>query len=211
MWPPSLAVSLIFLAGVWNSEALMQPSYIFNMGALLMVVIGCVPIADNNQRREEATQTTQATAAGEATKNSAQDQGPPVSGDGDMVTSPSSRNRSSDQVVNGEQDGETLLPFIAEAKAPFSVINLLSSGRLEVINDCLTVSVRGGEPATAVFPLGVKPELRRNDLVAVSFEGQRIPVGQETRIPGGGIRLESADLVKPLPSYCPKTLFGLGG
>lgn len=164
----------------------MQPTRLFSLGALLMVVIGCTPtpVADNNQRREEATQATQqATPASDA----------------------------SDPMVNGEEDGASSLPFIAEARSRFTVINLLSSGRLEVIDGCLTVKLREEEPATAVFPPGAKPEIKGNDLVAVSFEGQRIPVGQDTRIPGGGVRLESGDLVKPVPSHCPKTLFGLGG
>ncbi|HVR97792.1 MAG TPA: hypothetical protein VMW27_14335 [Thermoanaerobaculia bacterium] len=103
------------------------------------------------------------------------------------------------------------MPFIAETKTAIPVIDLLSPGRLEVVDGCLTVIVKGSERATAVFPPGVKPELKGNDLAAVSFEGRRIPLNQETPIPGGAIRLSSADLVKPIPSYCPKTLFGLGG
>ncbi|HYG63202.1 MAG TPA: hypothetical protein VEL74_11525 [Thermoanaerobaculia bacterium] len=109
----------------------------------------------------------------------------------------------------GEQP--TSMPFIAETRSPVEVISLASPGRLEVIDGCLTVAIQGSERATAVFPPGVKPELRGNDVVAVSFEGRRFLIGEETLIPGGGIRLSSAELVKPIPSYCPKVLFGLGG
>jgi hypothetical protein len=111
----------------------------------------------------------------------------------------------------GEQEGSTSLPFIAETKSPVPVLNILSPGRLEVVNGCLTVLLKESERATAVFPPGVKPELKGNDVVAVSFQGRTIPLDEEAPIPGGAIRLSSAELVKPIPSYCPKTLFGLGG
>lgn len=184
----------------------MQPSHLLSLGTLFVVLSGCTPIADNNQRRGEATQTTpttQSSAAGEAAQSPAQDQGAPVSDDG--------RTGTSDRTVTGEQDGAPSAPFIAETRSLVAVINTMSPGRLQVVNGCLTVSIRGSEPLTAVFPPGVKPELKGNDVVAVSFEGRRIPVGEETPIPGGGIRLEPGDLVKPIPSNCPKTLFGLGG
>jgi hypothetical protein len=111
----------------------------------------------------------------------------------------------------GEPGGSTSVPFIAESKTVIQVINKLSPGRLEVVDGCLTVTVRGHERATAVFSPGVKPQLRGKDVVAITFEGRTIPLDQEAPIPGGVIRLSSADLVKPIPSYCPKTLFGLGG
>lgn len=177
----------------------MQPS-LLSLGALFVVLSGCAPIADNNHRRGEATQatpTTKPSAAGEAAQNPGQAQGAPVSdNEGTMI---------------GEQDRAASVPFIAETRSPVAVINTMSPGRLQVVNGCLTVSIRGSEPLTAVFPRGVKPEIKGNDVVAVSFEGRRIPVGEETPIPGGGIRLEPGDLVKPIPSHCPKTLFGLGG
>lgn len=168
----------------------MQRAHRFSLVALFVVASGCTPIADNNQRPGEATptQTTPSTAAGEAAQKPAQDRGTP-----------------------GEQNGAGSPPFIAETRSLVAVIDVMSPGRLEVVDGCLTVNIRGSEPATAVFPPGVKPEMKGNDVVAVSFEGRRIPLGQDTRIPGGGIRLEPGDLVKPIPSNCPKTLFGLGG
>jgi hypothetical protein len=169
----------------------MRLSHILCIGALLAVLSGCTRIADNSQRRGE---TPQASASGQAAQSSTSTQKPPV-----------------DSRPAGEQGGSASAPFIAETKAAIPVINIASPGRLEVIDGCLTVTIRGGERATAVFPPGVKPELKGNDVVAVSFEGRRIPLDQETPIPGGSIRLSSADLVKPIPSYCPKTLFGLGG
>jgi hypothetical protein len=160
------------------------------MAALLVLSSGCTPIADNNQRSGE---TPQSSAAGETAQSSIPEQ------------------TSDDGRTGGEQNGSPSMPFIAEAKAVFPVINVANPGRLEVVDGCLTVSVRGRERATAVFPPGVKPELQGNEVVAVSFEGRRVPVGQEAPIPGGVIRLSSAELVKPIPTYCPETLFGLGG
>lgn len=168
------------------------------MIALLVMSSGCTP--NNNQRRGE---TSQASAADEATQRSTRDQTSSVQ--------PSSQDSAPDDRPAGQPGGSASVPFIAETKAAIPVINVLSPGRLEVVNGCLTVTVRGGERATAVFPPGVKPEFKGNDVVAVSFEGRRIPLNQETPIPGGAIRLSSADLLKPIPTYCPETLFGLGG
>ena len=167
---------------------------------LLVMSFGCAPIVDNSNRRGEAPQVS-----------ATDDQSPPVSDSERAATPPSSGGSSSSPVPAGEQRGAASMPFIAETKSPVEVISLASPGRLEVIDGCLTVAIRGSERATAVFPPGVKPELRGNDVVAVSFEGRRILVGEETLIPGGGIRLSSDELVKPIPSYCPKVLFGLGG
>lgn len=188
----------------------MRLSHLFGIGALLVMSSGCTPIADNNQKHGE---TPQESAAGEATQtqSSTRNQTSPAPDSGRAMTNPSSQDSSSGHVSTGEQGGSPSVPFIAETKAAIPVINILSPGRLEVVNGCLTVTIRGGERATAVFPPGVKPELKGNDVVAVSFEGRRIPLNQETPIPGGAIRLSSADLLKPIPADCPKTLFGLGG
>lgn len=178
-------------------EDSMRSLGILSVGILLVMSSGCAPNADNHQRSEEPPQAN----AGTAAQSPALDQSTPVSRDSHVVPSPSDR----------EPGGSASVPFIAETKAPIPVIDLLSPGRLEVVDGCLTVIIQGSERATAVFPPGVKPELRGNNMVAVSFEGRRIPLDQEAPIPGGGIRLTSAELVRPIPSYCPKTLFGLGG
>lgn len=186
----------------------MRLSYIFVSGTLLVTAFGCTPLADNNQRRGE---TQQAGAAGEAAGSPTRDQSAPASSSGGAATNPSSGDNSSEPMPAGEQGGSTSLPFIAETKTVNPVINIARPGRLEVVNGCLTVTVRGHERATAVFPPGVKPQLRGDRVVAVSFEGNTIPLDQEAPIPGGLITSPTVDLVKPIPSYCPKPLFGIGG
>jgi hypothetical protein len=185
----------------------MRFSHLFGLGILLWVVSsGCTPIADHQQERGE---TPQVSTPDERAQSSVSDPSGPVSDDGRAVSGPSSRDSSSDHSAAGDPGSSTSLPFIAEAKSPFLVIDLLSPGRLEIVDGCLTVNVRGHERATAVFPPGVKPELKGNEVVAVSFGGRTIPLDQEVPIPGGFVRLSSADLVKPIPSNCPKALFGL--
>lgn len=166
------------------------------LGALLVTSLGCAQIVDDNNKRGDSAPVGTPGAPGPA---------PQPTG-----TPSSDESRPSSSMPAGEP-ASSHLPFLAESKSSIEVINVTSPGRLEVNDGCLTVAVKGKERATAVFPPGVKPELRGNDLVAVSFEGRRIPVGEDTLIPGGGVRLSSADLVKPIPSYCPKLLFGLGG
>jgi hypothetical protein len=100
--------------------------------------------------------------------------------------------------------------FIAQTRKAVPVINVLSSGRLEVVDNCLTVLI-GGERATAVFPPGVRMERRGGAPSAVVFEGRRLPIGEDTRIPGGGLRASEIPLAAPVPANCPKKLFGLGG
>jgi hypothetical protein len=154
------------------------------LAALLVLSSGCSPIVDNGRD----SKPTDPGPAGEAVQGAAPDQATPSSG-----------------------AGEDSLPFIAETRSPVPVVNVAHPGLLEVVDGCLTVTIRGKERATAVFPPGVKPELQGSSLVAVSFENRRIPLGQESPIPGGPIELSSAELVKPIPMNCPKTLFGLGG
>lgn len=101
-------------------------------------------------------------------------------------------------------------PYIAELRQNVPVINLLSRGRLEVVDDCLTVLVIGGR-ATAVLPPGVRRVMSGRRLVAVEYEGRRIPVGPMTAIPGGGVTPDEISLKRPLPARCPAALWGLGG
>lgn len=163
-----------------------RPLSLTALAALLVLSSGCSPNADNSRD----SRSPDPGSAGEAAQGAAQEPATPASGDG---------------------DGEDSLPFIAETRSPVPVVNVAHPGLLEVVDGCLTVTIRGKERATAVFPPGAKPELQGGSLVAVSFENRRIPLGQESPIPGGPIELSSAELVKPIPMNCPKTLFGLGG
>lgn len=170
----------------------MQFVDLFGIGILLLAVfVGCAPNADNRQDQG----TAQATAPDGST-------GEPAADHGAAMSSPSPE-------VSPSPESPGSLPFIAEAKSPFVVIDLLSPGRLEVVDGCLTVNIQGKPRGTAVFPPGVKPEMQGNALVAVSFGRRRIPLDQEAHIPGGFVQLSSADLVKPIPANCPKALFGL--
>lgn len=169
----------------------------FGIGALLWVVFfGCAHNADNRQDHG----ATARTATSEEREEPSASKGETGADDGAAMSSPSQ---------GPQPESPSPLPFIAEAKSPFLVIDLLSPGRLEIVDGCLTVTVQGKERATAVFPPGVKPELRGNDVLAVSFGSRTIPLDQQAPIPGGFIHLSSAELVKPIPSNCPKTLFGL--
>ena len=100
--------------------------------------------------------------------------------------------------------------YVAELRENVPVINLLSRGRLEVVDGCLTVLVIGGR-ATAVFPPGVRRVMAGGRLVAVEYEGRRTPVGPMTAIPGGGVTPDEIRLKQPLPARCPEALWGLGG
>ena len=170
---------------------------LFSIGALLLVTFSaCAPNADNRQDQG-------------ATAEVATSQAEPVADHGATMSSPAAETSPSQASPSQASPGSA--PFIGESRSRFAVIDLLSPGRLEVVDGCLTVNVQGKPRATAVFPSGVKPEFQGNNLVAVSFEGRRLPIGQDASIPGGLIDPSSVELVKPVPTYCPKTLFGLGG
>lgn len=182
----------------------MRSGPLLSLIALLVIPSGCTPITDNTQ--------AQPSAENGAAQGSTPAPGAPGASSGSTAADPStsSSNSTPDPAPAAGQGAATAL-FIAETKTPTPVIDVLNPGRLQVVEGCLTVTLDGRERATAVFPPGVKPELRENKLVAVSFEGRRIPVDQQTAIPGGVIDSSSVALVKPIPPSCPKTLFGLGG
>lgn len=166
---------------------------------------GCAPAATREPSHAEASAESPA-------------QTPPAGSDESSASNGGSSGSGSSNGAAGTatafsapEPSDSAQPFIAEARAVFPVIDRLSPGRLEVVNGCLTVAVRGGERATAVFPPEVEPQWKGEALTAVAFEGRTIPLDQETSIPGGVILLSTADLVKPAPTNCPKTLFGLGG
>ena len=100
--------------------------------------------------------------------------------------------------------------YIARTPAPVVVINLLSPGRLEVVDGCLTVVVRG-DRATAVFSPDARLRMRDGVPSAVVSEGRTIPIGEDTAIPGGGLSPTETRLVETPPASCPRLLFGLGG
>ncbi len=101
--------------------------------------------------------------------------------------------------------------FLARAKAPLPVLGRFHPGRLDVTGGCLTVTLSGsaGE-ATAVFPPGARIVYRDGEPAAVAYAVRSIPIGEDTRIPGGG-SVSSANLATTLPAGCPRELFPIGG
>jgi hypothetical protein len=100
--------------------------------------------------------------------------------------------------------------YVAELRDDLPPLGLVSRGRLEIVDGCLTVLVIGGR-ATAVFPPGVRRVMAGGRLVAVEYEGRRTPVGPMTEIPGAGVTPDEIRLRQPLPARCPAALWGLGG
>lgn len=118
-------------------------------------------------------------------------------------------NRSSNDEGGSEVDSAGL--YVARAKAPVVVLGKLSRGRLSIVDACLIVTVDGGSPATAVLPPDARVVMRAGRPSAVSYAVRTIPIGQETRIPGGGGSVTLRNLAQPLPQRCPTTLFAIGG
>ena len=116
----------------------------------------------------------------------------------------------SDPVPDARAEAAPRGLYVAELQENVPVIDLISRGRLEVVDNCLTVLVIGGR-ATAVFPPGVRRVMAGSRLVAVEYEGRRTPVGPMTEIPGGGVTPDEIRLKQPLPARCPEALWGLGG
>jgi len=101
--------------------------------------------------------------------------------------------------------------YIARAKSAVNVLGLLSPGRLEIVNGCLTVLVREGERSTPVFPPGVSTIRSGRDISAIRYGSRVIRLNAQVAIPGGGAAISPSDLVAPVPVSCPQTLFAVGG
>lgn len=129
---------------------------------------------------------------------------PPALTDSSPSSSPKTKSGGAAPIPTSESG-----PFIGELRRATAVINLLSPGRLEVIDDCLTVTAHG-RTATAVFPPGVTAERRDGQVVAVHFQNRRLAVGKDVAVPGGGLDPETP-LVRPVPARCPEGVFGVGG
>lgn len=101
--------------------------------------------------------------------------------------------------------------FMARAKTPLAVLGRFLPGRLEVAGGCLTVTLAGGgRAATAVLPPDARLVYRDGKPVAVRYAARTIPIGEDTRIPGGG-SVSAANLAAALPAGCPSELFPVGG
>jgi hypothetical protein len=82
-------------------------------------------------------------------------------------------------------------------------------GTLSRRGGCIVVDAEGSV-FTAVFPPTAKLISTANGGEAVSWPGRTIPLGELTRIPGGGSATR-ADLAAPLPPTCPDSLYAIGG
>ena len=101
-------------------------------------------------------------------------------------------------------------PFLATTRKPVTVISLLSAGRLEIRNGCVT-AIHAGKSYTAVFPPGARLQREGAAYTAVHYEGRSLAIGRETGLPGGGARVEPDNLAMPLPPTCPREVFVIGG
>jgi hypothetical protein len=191
----------------------------FSLCLMPMLVIGCAPSTEENEVQSDnarasrvtpATAGSPATPAPDASASPANSQGSAAPGQGSAAPIPAVGGDSSPGAAPAPRPASSSSLFVGETRSLVPVINLLSSGRLEIVDNCLTVLVRGAR-TTAVFPPGVRLERRNGAPVAVLFQGERLPIGEDTRIPGGGLRASETPLVKPLPANCPKSLFGVGG
>lgn len=173
------------------------------IGALfLLTVSGCAQTVD----RDSATREN---ASGSAEENGTRQQS------GDLAPEPPAEEgapieSSTDTSVPADPGGSKQ-PFVGQAKSSIPVISILSSGRLEIVDGCLTVALDQGRRAVAILPVGAKLERSGGELTAVSIGGRRIPLNQDEAIPGGGSEVSPEQLVEPIPASCPKTPFVLGG
>jgi predicted alpha/beta superfamily hydrolase len=101
-------------------------------------------------------------------------------------------------------------PFLVTVKRPVAVISLLSAGRLEIVDGCVTASLRGRR-YTAVFPPGSRLVRDGGSWSAVRYEGRSLAIGSDVGLPGGGARVAGGNLARPIPARCPKGLFVIGG
>ena len=101
-------------------------------------------------------------------------------------------------------------PFLATVKRPVVTISLLSAGRLDIVDGCVTAALRG-KSYTAVFPPGARLVRDGATWSAVRYEGRSLAMGSNVGLPGGGARLPRGILARPIPARCPKEVFVIGG
>jgi hypothetical protein len=101
-------------------------------------------------------------------------------------------------------------PFLATLRKPIAVISLLSAGRLEIVEGCVT-ALHGGKSYTAVFPPGARLVHDGAAWSAVRYQGRSLAIGPAVGLPGGGARVARTNLARPIPAACPRALFVIGG
>jgi hypothetical protein len=101
-------------------------------------------------------------------------------------------------------------PFLATLKRPVAVISMLSAGRLEIVDGCIT-ALHGGKSYTAVFPPGARLVREAGTWSAVRYQVRNLGIGRDVGLPGGGARVASSNLARPIPARCPRQVFVIGG
>jgi hypothetical protein len=130
-----------------------------------------------------------------------------------VVNSPSvdsSLARSAQQSSSASPQPATSAKFVAQLRRSIPSLSLRSRGIIEMRNGCL-VAIIGSEITTLVLPPHAKIETKGGTVRAVSYSGQRLPLGVPVSLSGGGADIRSSDLRQPLPDRCPKSLFVIGG
>lgn len=172
--------------------------------AMLTLAPGCAPVAAENQTFLDAARPSVSgsqTQSGLATSDGSMDGN--LAASALKVRQPAARRAAQPRPA----------PFVAQVKTPIVVLGLLSAGRLEIVDQCLTVILKlGGDRGTAVLPKGAKIERAGGEIIAVKLaSGRRIPLNKDAGIPGGGATVEAGNLVAPIPARCPRVPFVIGG
>jgi hypothetical protein len=98
---------------------------------------------------------------------------------------------------------------LVTSRKPLIVPGRVERGKLERRDGCIVVEVEG-TTFTAVFPPSARLVANANGGESVAWTGRTVPIGELTRIPGGG-SVTRADLAASLPGSCPELLYAIGG
>jgi hypothetical protein len=104
-------------------------------------------------------------------------------------------------------------PFVAVLKKQEPVPDALSTGVLEISNNCLVVKINNqpGKIYTAVLPNNYKFISNSSNEKFIRIGERAIRLGSETPIPGGVIFIETDKYIQEkIPLSCPSDLFGIG-
>jgi hypothetical protein len=110
-------------------------------------------------------------------------------------------------------DSGTSKPFIAVFKKQEPVPDALSTGLLEISNNCLVVKInsQSGKLYTAVLPNNYKFISNSLKEKFVKIGNRTITLDIETSIPGGIIFVDVDEYIQnKIPASCPSGLFGIG-
>jgi hypothetical protein len=165
------------------------------------LLAGCSPVTEAPKQDNAAADISMTSETG-ASESGTADTGAAV-----VDSTPRSPDKGSDVV----SVGSSAAPYIGKSKNLVAVPSIALPGKLTVEKGCLIVVSSDGSRATAIFPGSANTEMDGKLLVAISSEGKRYPLNSTIPLPGGGIDRGDVQLVEPVPSTCPDTLYGIGG